>query len=200
MQVERKKLIVTRHAYLHAGKHFHYRVAGSGSPLVLLHGYGVSGNLWQRTLPYLAQYHTVYCVDLPGHGRSSYAQPWRLREMAPLLASWLRQMQLPPVALMGQSMGGAIAIDLTAHAPELIEKLILVSSAGIPLQTELPHLVVRSMRSIIQPHNARFPLPLIIDVLQPRFRLLWQAAQEVIDSDFYAELATITIPTLIIWG
>jgi len=183
------------------GQHLYYRTVGSGSPLVLLHGYGVSGHVWERTLPYLAQQRQVFVVDLPGHGRSKFTRSWRLREVAPLLANWLQQLQLPPVALMGHSMGGAIAIHLAAYAPEIVERLVLVNAAGLPLQTKLPVLAVRSARSMLQPGGGSYPRSLVWDILRrPRLRLLWQAAQEMMSSDFHAELAKITIPTLIIWG
>jgi pimeloyl-ACP methyl ester carboxylesterase len=167
---------------------------------VLIHGYGVSGYIWQRTLPYLARKHQVFLLDLPGHGRTRLTRDWRLREMAPLLICWLREMRLPPVVLMGQSMGGAIALHLTANAPELVERLILVSSAGLPLQADLPALVSRSAGSIFQPGNGGFPLPMLRDTLAPRPRVWWQTAQEMVVSDFRPEIAEIKHPTLIIWG
>jgi pimeloyl-ACP methyl ester carboxylesterase len=179
----------------------YYRVLGSGSPLVLLHGYGVSGHVWEHSLPYLSQQRQVFVVDLPGHGHSKLTRPWCLREVAPLLVRWLRQMQLPPVALMGHSMGGAIAIHMSAYAPEIVERLVLVNAAGLPLETKLPVLAIRSARSMLQPGGGRYPRSLVWDILRrPRLRLLWQAAQEMMSSDFRAELAKITVPTLIIWG
>jgi pimeloyl-ACP methyl ester carboxylesterase len=195
-----QKLLETRHTMSIEGYCLHYRSVGTGTPLVLLHGYGVSGRIWQRMLPYLAEHHQVFTVDLPGHGYSTYKSPWQLRAVAPLHATWLRQLQLPPVALLGQSTGGAIAIHLTASAPELVERLILVSSIGIPLQVGLPLLVIRSVRSFFQLGDGFYPLALIHDVLQPRPRLWWQAVLEVIRSDFRTELASIIVPTLIIWG
>ncbi len=173
---------------------------GAGSPLVLLHGYGVSGYIWQRALPYLAQEHQVFLVDLPGHGRSRLAKDWKLREIAPLLIRWIREMHLPPLALMGQSMGGAIALHLTATAPELIQSIILVSSAGMPLHTSIPTLAARSACSICQPGNGGYPLQMLLDTVKPRPRVWWQSAQEMKISDFRQEIAQIKHPTLIIWG
>lgn len=195
-------LRTTAHIATIAGHRLHYFTTGTGSPLVLIHGYGVSGHIWQRVLPYLAQEHQVFVVDLPGYGRSRLAgqQPWRLREMAPLLAMWLRGMNLSSVHLMGQSMGGAIAIHLAASAPEMVKRLVLVSAAGIPLQTTLPTLIARSTHSFFQRCNGRYPLALARDLLRSRLHLFWQGALEMIDSDFRAELAAITAPTLIIWG
>lgn len=200
MYTETQPLQETLHSCLIAGQRLYYRTVGQGTPLVLVHGYGVSGYMWQRVFPYLAQEHQVFLVDLPGHGHSPYNGQWQLREMAPLLIAWLRTLQLPPIALMGQSMGGAIAIHLAASAPELVQRLILVSAAGIPLEATFPQLVRRSVLSFFQRGNGSYPLGLALDVLRPRPRLFWQAAQEMIRSDFRAELASVTQPTLIIWG
>ncbi|GAC1617564.1 MAG: alpha/beta hydrolase [Ktedonobacteraceae bacterium] len=191
------------HTLTIAGHQLHYRIYGRGSPLVLLHGYGVSGQMWQRSIPYLAQQKQVVVVDLPGHGKSTLPGPWRLREIAPLLATWLQQMHLSPVTLLGHSMGGAIAVHLTTSAPELVERLILVNAAVLPLQATVPVLSVRSLRSMTQWGGGSYPLALLRDVLKPRPRLLWQAAQEMAHSDFRAELTTLAatnIPTLLIWG
>ncbi|HYU75884.1 MAG TPA: alpha/beta hydrolase [Ktedonobacteraceae bacterium] len=188
-----ERIVVGKH-------HLYYRTVGSGTPLVLIHGYGVSGQIWQRTLPYLAQQHQVFIVDLPGYGHSPATRVWHLREMAPLLATWLRQLQLSSVAVTGHSMGGAIAIHLTANAPELVSRLILVNAAGIPLRARLPSLAARSLHSFFQIGNGHLPLGLVRDILQPRLNLLWQTAQEMKRSDFREELAQISTPTLIIWG
>ena len=177
-----------------------YRVIGQGSPLVLIHGFGVSGSIWQLVLPYLAQHHQVFIVDLPGYGKSTFTSPWRLRDMAPLLLAWLRELKLAPVALMGQSMGGAIALHMSVLAPEMVERVVLVSSAGVPLEARLSHLVWRSLRSLLQPGNGAYPWELVRDVLRPRPRLFWQNAQEMVQSDFRAEIAAFTTPALIIWG
>ncbi len=197
----RKARFPEKAEHIVVGNHrLYYRAVGRGTPLVLIHGYGTSGQVWQRVLPYLAQQHQVFIVDLPGYGRSSATGIWHLRAMAPLLALWLRQLQLSEVALMGHSMGGAIAIHLAAHDPELVSHLLLVNAAGIPLRTPLPTLAARSLHSFFQMGNGHLPLGLVRDILQPRLNLLWQTAQEMKRSDFSAELARISTPTLIIWG
>ncbi|MBA2396071.1 MAG: alpha/beta hydrolase [Ktedonobacteraceae bacterium] len=178
----------------------YYRTAGRGTPLVLIHGYGNSGQVWQPVLPYLAQQHQVFIVDLPGYGQSKLDGEWYLREMAPLLAQWLDTLQLPAAALLGHSMGGAIAIHLAAYAPEKFNRLILANAAGIPLRAELPALATRSLHSFFQINNGKLPYSLVRDMLPPDMHLLWQTAQEMKRSDFRAELEQITLPTLIIWG
>jgi pimeloyl-ACP methyl ester carboxylesterase len=182
------------------GYRLHYRIAGHGSPLVLIHGYGVSGHIWQRVLPYLTEQHKVVIVDLPGYGRSTYTGVWQLRAMAPLLARFLQRLDLPRVSLLGHSMGGAISVHLADYAPEMVERLVLTNSAGLPLQAKLSTLALRSLRSFVQREGGGYPPRLVLDTLRPHTRLLWQGAREMMRSDFRSELARIKIPTLIIWG
>lgn len=200
MATKKEGFIEATHSITVGHHQLYYRTVGQGSPLVLIHGFGVSGYIWQLMLPYLAQRHQVFIIDLPGYGKSTFTPPWRLREMAPLLITWLRELNLSSVALMGHSMGGAIALHISASAPELVERLVLVSAAGIPLNAHLSHLVLRSIRSFFQQGNGSYPSELIQDVLQPRPLLFWQTAQEMMHSDFRAEIAANKIPTLIIWG
>ncbi len=200
MEAKNQRCPVTTHIITIAGQRLYYRVAGSGPPLVLVHGYGVSGQMWNRSIPYLAEQRQVLIIDLPGHGHSTLSGTWRLREIAPLLAQWLQVMALSPVALVGHSMGGAIAAHLVAHAPNLVERLVLVDAACLPLDKALPIMMTRSARSILQRGGGSYPLPMLRDTLKPRLRILWQAAREMGNSDFRAELASLTLPTLIIWG
>jgi pimeloyl-ACP methyl ester carboxylesterase len=151
-------------------------------------------------LPYLGRTHELFVLDLPGYGRSEAPRLWQLRAVAPLIGEWLQMLQLSSVAVMGHSMGGAIAIHLTSIAPETVKQLILVNAAGLPLQDSLPNLVWRAARSAMQSGNGSYPLPMLRDVVQPRFRVLWQTALEMQQSDLRSELASITAPALIIWG
>jgi pimeloyl-ACP methyl ester carboxylesterase len=200
MNPKNKLTLGTSHIVTISGHRLFYHIVGAGSPLVLIHGHAASGAAWQRVLPFLAQHYQVIVVDLPGYGRSQLTGPWRLYGIAPLLVRWLRQMELQPVALIGHSMGGAIAADLTVSAPELVDRLVLVDTAGLPLRAPLPILAVRSVGSFFQPGNGSyFPLE-IRDHLLTSPRTLWQSALQVAKCDFRAELASISVPTLIMWG
>jgi pimeloyl-ACP methyl ester carboxylesterase len=191
----------TSHTLMISGQRLFYRVAGAGSPLVLVHGHGVAGAIWQPVFSLLAQHYQVFVVDLPGHGRSShFSGDWQLRRIAPLLADWLQQMQLEPVTLLGHSMGGAVSLLLTTSSPQFIQRLILVNAACLPLNAPLPILAARSFGAFFQPENGSYPPEVLRDHLLTPTTILWQSAQEMVKCDLRQELALLRVPTQIIWG
>jgi pimeloyl-ACP methyl ester carboxylesterase len=157
--------------------------------------------MWQKCLPFLAQHHQVIAIDIPGHGQSKLTGPWHLEEIAPLLVMLLRQMNLMPIAVMGHSMGGAIAIHLSAIAPDIIKRLVLVDSTGLPLEGGITTLAIRSIRSALTPQGgSSYPFSIQLGMFKSTPSLYWQVAQEMVKSDFRNELASLNLPTLIIWG
>lgn len=115
-----------------------YRVvtAGSGQPLVMLHGFTGSADAWQVVAPPLAEKRQVIAFDLLGHGQTTApTDPDRYR-MAPAVADLvdlLDQMHIAAFDLLGYSMGGRLALGLALDAPDRVTSLVLESaSAGIP--------------------------------------------------------------------
>lgn len=109
-----------------------YRVAGEGPPVVLLHGIGLdaAGVSWRHALPALAETHTVYALDFPGHGESD--KPSRRYTTAffrATLDAFLDALGLRGAALVGVSMGGCVALGHALDNP--VEKLVLVDSYGL---------------------------------------------------------------------
>jgi 2-succinyl-6-hydroxy-2,4-cyclohexadiene-1-carboxylate synthase len=109
-----------------------YTRTGVGSPLLLLHGFTGSGAEWAGLLPRLVERRNVVAPDLIGHGRSfAPADPARYtmeRCVADLLGL-LDELELVRVDLLGYSMGGRVALQLAAAAPERVGCLILESAA-----------------------------------------------------------------------
>ena len=128
------------------------RTVGAGPPLLLLHGLGCSGAYFDRLLPHLVPHFTVYVPDLPGHGRS--AKPadrmYQLRELTDWVAALIQQLGLAPLAVVGHSLGGGVAVDLGARYGGLLEHLVLLAPTGVPemppLPSQLPLLLVDGMR------------------------------------------------------
>jgi pimeloyl-ACP methyl ester carboxylesterase len=109
-----------------------YRLAGSGPPIVLIHGITSSSQVWEGVGPQLARHHTVLAPDLLGHGQS--AKPRGDYSMG-AFASGIRDIAvsfgLGPVTVVGHSLGGGVAMQFAYQFPERTERLALVSSGGL---------------------------------------------------------------------
>ena len=109
-----------------------YLVAGEGPPLLLLHALGESAFDWRWVLPELASTHRVYAPDLPGFGES--AKP--LDDYSPsfftrFVAAFLDALEVKRAAVVGNSLGGLVALRLALSEPSRVEALGLVDSAGL---------------------------------------------------------------------
>lgn len=102
---------------------------GQGSPVVLLHGWGMHGGVFQPLAEQLARHNTVLAVDLPGHGESaSYAQFSDLPEHATYIVEQLSDLFQEGVVLLGWSMGGLLAQAIAMQYPQYVTHLILICS------------------------------------------------------------------------
>jgi 2-succinyl-6-hydroxy-2,4-cyclohexadiene-1-carboxylate synthase len=105
--------------------------SGSGTPLVLLHGFTGSHASWQHLTKTLSHDHLVTTLDLPGHGRSEIPSEgaWTFTTVVDDLA-WMVESQLGGAAdVLGYSMGGRLALALAAIHPERVHRLILESAS-----------------------------------------------------------------------
>jgi pimeloyl-ACP methyl ester carboxylesterase len=120
-----------RTANIH-GHDMTYRMAGEGPAILLIHGMAGSSNSWKEALPKLAAHHCVIAPDLLGHGGS--AKPmgdYSLGAHASGLRDLLSVVGIDRATVVGQSLGGGIAMQLTYQHPEIAERLVLVSSGGL---------------------------------------------------------------------
>ncbi|PZS38237.1 MAG: alpha/beta hydrolase [Pseudonocardiales bacterium] len=110
-----------------------YLEAGAGPPLLLLHGYEQSATSWRWVIPALARTHRVLALSLPGHGDSSPAVGGYApgRDLAPFVAGFLDTLGVGPLDVVGNSVGGAVALRLTLADPRRVRTLTLVGSAGL---------------------------------------------------------------------
>jgi pimeloyl-ACP methyl ester carboxylesterase len=107
--------------------------SGAGEPLALLHGVGASRAIWRRATPLLAGRHRVLAPDLPGLGESPPARKgFELDDVADALAQGLAERTGgAPFDLVGNSLGGAVAIVLARRRPDLVRRLVLAAPAGL---------------------------------------------------------------------
>jgi pimeloyl-ACP methyl ester carboxylesterase len=116
-----------------AGGEAHWLQAGRGTPVVLVHGLGNSSLVWRRVIPGLARTHRVIAPDLPGFGHSA---PLNGRPVLDTYSDFLAELiertgRGVPAAVVGNSVGGAVALRLALTRPDLVSRLVLVDPAGV---------------------------------------------------------------------
>jgi pimeloyl-ACP methyl ester carboxylesterase len=116
-------------------------------PLVFVHGLSGSWPNWLEQLPVLAQSHRVITLDLPGFGHSPMPrEPISISGYARILDRLLDQLGIDAAAIVGNSMGGFIGAELAIAFPQRVERLVLVSAAGI--STHQPRGSTRSVPAV----------------------------------------------------
>lgn len=110
---------------------FYKRKEASGTPIVLLHGWGASADAMDGIYEFLARRNrTVYAFDFPGFGRSDMPpQTWGVYEYADCIQSLLTDLDVRRPVLIGHSFGGRVALILGAR--KVPSKLVLADAAGL---------------------------------------------------------------------
>jgi pimeloyl-ACP methyl ester carboxylesterase len=120
------------------GRVIGYLGGGDGPVLLLVHGMAGSSENWREVIEPLAQRHTVVAPDLPGHGVST-AGPgdYSLGNLAASLRDLLLVRGHERVTVVGHSLGGGVAMQFAYQFPEMVERLVLVSSGGLGPEVSL---------------------------------------------------------------
>ncbi|MEV0005403.1 alpha/beta fold hydrolase [Micromonospora sp. NPDC050980] len=142
-----------------AGLPMRCRITGDGPPVVLLHGIGRTLDDFTALHTALARDHRVLAVDLPGHGGSTPLDgPHTLPALAGAVAGFLDAAAVvDPAHMVGNSLGGAVAMRLAADAPHRVADQALLNSAGFgrEVTVALRLLAVRPLaRLLLRPHPA----------------------------------------------
>ncbi|MEP6722876.1 MAG: alpha/beta fold hydrolase [Variovorax sp.] len=111
-----------------------YREAGtSGSAVLLLHGIGCSVLEWESNIEALAMRHRVFALDLVGFGLSAKPadRTYSLRHLARFVLDFMKVKGIARAHIAGNSLGGRLALECAAMAPEQVASLLLVDPAGM---------------------------------------------------------------------
>jgi pimeloyl-ACP methyl ester carboxylesterase len=138
------------------GHRVRYLMAGSGPPIVLIHGITSSADTWAAAMRGLAREHTVIAPDLLGHGASAKPRgDYSLGAYASGMRDLLAALGHDRVTIVGHSLGGGVAMQFAYQFPERTERLVLVSSGGLGREVNL------LLRAAALP-GAELVLPLLV--------------------------------------
>ncbi len=214
-----------------AGRRVRYRDTGRGDPVLLVHGIGRSLEDWDEQHDLLSDRHRVLSVDLPGFGWSErLGSSTTLDRLGDWLTLFLDELGIRiPVHLVGNSLGGAVAMTFAATHPDRVADLVLVNSAGFGREVALGMrlLALRPFaRLLLKPsmfkaargvrglfHDATFATEARIahahelsirsnDVLLETARLLgtFRGVREPWRMELLARMANLDLPILVVWG
>jgi pimeloyl-ACP methyl ester carboxylesterase len=160
------------------------------SPVVLVHGMTASTDWWRPTIAALEAHHDIRIVELRG---------LPVREAAQRLAEWLDTEDLRGAALVGHSMGGAVAVETAANAPGSVGRLALIAPAGIfPSRSRRSYTLPLARSTLI---HARSQLPRMVrDALRVGPARLWHLSSDLLNGDITPALQAVQAPALVVWG
>jgi pimeloyl-ACP methyl ester carboxylesterase len=213
------------------GARVNYVEIGEGKPIVFVHGISGSWQNWLENLPHFGRDRRAIALDLPGFG-SSPMPSWEIEMPAygRLLHDFCEKLGVEGATVVGNSMGGFIAVEAVTSAPGHFERLVLVSAAGIintwnPEERALatawawkvfgPHYARRSRFIVSRPRArefvfrpfVRYPARLRTDLLLEQIEGglkqadgFGDALHAVIRHDIRERLGEIEMPTMLVWG
>jgi pimeloyl-ACP methyl ester carboxylesterase len=206
MQTSLPKPIKSGHAAVN-GVNYYYAVYGTGKPLLLLHGGMLHIEMFGPTLTKLAQSRQVIGVDLQGHGRTPLGdREISLVDIGNDMAGLLKKIGYDKVDVLGYSMGGGVAFQFAAQDPEMVRRLVLVSTPYaqdgfypemLPQQAALGAAMAEQMKETpiyksyvaIAPHPEEFPK--LLDQMGAYMRKPY---------DWSADVKKLTMPVMLIYG
>lgn len=108
-----------------------YVESGSGYPVIFLHGFCETSNLWDEFREVLSEDYRVICPDLPGFGKSQLTNnPVSIDGIARILIEWLKNLGIKNCIVVGHSLGGYITLAMQKAVPKLIDGFCLFNSTA----------------------------------------------------------------------
>jgi len=122
---------------------------GSGPPIVFVHGLSGSWQNWLEQLPVFARDHRVVAFDLPGFGASEMpSETITISGYARFIDELMSALEMSSAAVVGNSMGGFIGAELAIAFPERVERLVLVSAAGLTIEHQRDERVLAVLKTL----------------------------------------------------
>jgi pimeloyl-ACP methyl ester carboxylesterase len=135
----------------------HFFEKGQGHPLLLLHGFCESGEMWHYLADSLSTQYRVICPDLPGFGNSALTHPIQsLEEVAEQLEGWMQAEQIQNPIVMGHSLGGYVALALLERMGNRIKAIGLLHSTAFGDDLEKKEMRNRTLTFLNKHGAAKF--------------------------------------------
>lgn len=218
-----------KNAYVSAlGVNLHYQDTGPSKnaiPILFLHGFGASLQTWDTWAQALSDEYRVISVDLPGFGLTGEDPSgiYTDQRSVEVLEAFLKELNIPKVVLVGNSMGGKFAWQFAARYPNQVTKLVLISPDGyaspgieygkkieVPAIADLYRYFFSRMFLVMNLKPAYANPNTLNDALVNRYYDLMLAPgvrgailgrmQQTVLQDPVPSLSSIQVPTLLIWG
>jgi 2-hydroxy-6-oxonona-2,4-dienedioate hydrolase len=199
----------------------HYREAGHGAPVILLHGLGGDGSRWGPNIGPLATTFHVIALDQIGFGQSDKPLAnYHIGMLSEFLVDFMKAVGTPRASLVGNSMGAQVAEYTAVHYPSAVDRIVLIDGAGYMRSPDTP---------AVDPHLRQIQNGVTRDETREFMRILFHdkslVTDQVVDDNFMlrlrsafaiskiqesfdrsvggitqSEMQTIKAPTLIVWG
>lgn len=194
------------------GLKIHYTVAGSGNPMILMHGWGCNTTTLASIEKVAVDSHTVYNIDFPGFGQSDEpVEVWGVERYTDMLREFVERLSIEKPVLLGHSFGGRVGIVYSSRYP--VSKLILVDAAGVkpkrPIKYYVKVYAFKAAKRIAPVLMGRKRGQMLIDKMRgksgsadynsssPMMRAI---LSRVVNEDLCHLMPQISAPTLLIWG
>lgn len=194
--------VYDEHAFLTpvAGARIHAVAVGDGRPVVLVHGYGISGLYMLPLARALAPSFLAIAPDLPGHGQSApLSGQTSLGALAGALGGWVEANGLVRPAFVANSMGCQVVTHLAATRPEQVGPMVLVGPTIDPARRSARHQVFGAVRDV-----AHEPLSLIALAAREEagfgMRALLSTARMALADRIEERLPLLEQPTVVVLG
>lgn len=184
----------------------YYQFGNGKKTIIFLHGWRSSADAWFGVIQQLSnEEYTYYCLDLPGFGSSPAPhRAYSVGDYAEIVIGFMEKRFLGSSSLVGHSFGGRVAIKIASERSKLVEKLILVDSAGIKKEFSSRKKLARMVKPIFKPTVMKKLRSRIYSAMGADDYLATPELQEtyvkVIGEDLTGNLERIECQTLLIWG
>jgi pimeloyl-ACP methyl ester carboxylesterase len=208
------------------GFKLHYLEAGRGTPVVLLHGLGGDGSRWGPNVAPLARDFHVFALDQIGFGQSDKPLAnYHTGMLAEFLVGFLKAVNVPKAALVGNSMGAGVALYTAVRYPQMVDRIVLADGGGYrraagttaappsaealrrrQLQNSVTRDETREFFRILFHDKSLVTDAMVDEQLPMRLRSAFtitkiqEAGEKGLGSLTEADVRGVKVPTLIIWG